>query len=442
MNLPALTRQVIKAEKDELAPVMGSFLFAFFLMASYSMLKPVRDAMASDWSDAAVSTLWTATFLFSFVAVAVYGWAASRVSLSRLVPGVYLFFASTFIAFYIAYLNTAQGGQIWLGQAYYVWVSVFALFHISVFWSFMSQMYTRDQATRLFAIIATGASAGSVFGPGITLTFAPLLGPANLILLASGLLLLSIPLIFFLSRSITQTHSPDDKEHRISNKALGGNFYAGFAALITHRQLLGIGGFIFIFTGISTFVYFAQKNVLADFNTAERAQVLAGLELSVNIMTFVIGLFLTNRLVKRFGLTISLALIPALVAVGLLLVAGNPAAWMIIGLQFVRRVGNYAVTRPSREMLFTAVDPTARFKAKPVVDIVCYRGGDVFWAWCFTMLTTGLGFSLSSVVLVGAGIAAIWAIIGAYLGRQFEVEQVQCGRVLTDLTGKTSEQAV
>lgn len=423
MNLMTFIRNTIKVERNELLPVLGSFLFAFFLMASYSMLKPVRDAMASDWSDATVSSLWTGTFLFSFVAVSAYGWAASRISMKWLVPGTYAFFALTFIVFYAAYLTVSKGSQVWLGQAYYVWVSVFALFHISVFWSFMTQLYTREQAVRLFAIIATGVSAGAIFGPGITLAFAPLLGTANLILLASSSLLLSIPLILFLNHSIAKTHHPDDNEHRISDQALGGSFYAGFVEFVSHRQLLGIGGFIFIFTGISTFVYFAQKNVLVDFSVDERTQILAGLELAVNIMTVVIGLFLTNRMVKRFGIAASLAIVPVLLAAGLLLVAGNPAAWMIIGLQFIRRVGNYAVTRPSREMLFTAVDPVARFKAKPVVDIVCYRGGDVFWSWCFTFLTAGLNLGLSSIALIGAGIATVWAALAIYLGAEFEREQ-------------------
>ena len=147
MNFTTFIRNTIKVEPNELLPVMGSFLFAFLLMASYSMLKPVRDAMASDWSDATVSMLWTGTFLFSFMAVAAYGWVASRVSMKWLVPGTYAFFASTFIVFYLAYLGVAEGLQAWLGQAYYVWVSVFALFHISVFWSFMTQLYTRDQVT-------------------------------------------------------------------------------------------------------------------------------------------------------------------------------------------------------------------------------------------------------------------------------------------------------
>ncbi len=420
MNLSTFVQKAVKAERNELSPVIGSFMFAFLLMSSYSMLKPIRDAMASDWSDATVSTLWTGTFLFSFLAVSAYGWVASRVSMKWLVPGTYVFFALSFIAFYAAYLSSSEGLQVWIGQAYYIWVSVFALFHISVFWSFMTQVYTRDQAARLFATIATGISAGAIFGPGITIYFAPLLGTANLILLASALLLSSIPLILFLNQSISKTHHSDDSKHRISNKALGGSFYAGFAQLVTHRQLRGIGGFIFIFTGISTFVYFAQKNVLVDFSIEERAQILAGLELSVNIMTFVIGIFLTNRLIKRFGLATSLAIVPVLVAVGLLLVAGNPAIWMIIGLQFVRRVGNYAVTRPSREMLFTAVDPVARFKSKPVVDIICYRGGDVFWSWCFTLLTAGLGLGLSSIAMIGAGIATVWAALAVYLGKEFE----------------------
>ena len=417
----------------ETKAVFVCFLFAFVLMSAYTMLKPVRDAMSSDWSDTAVSQLWTFTFLFSFVAVSIQGFFASRISLRRLVPGTYIFFALTFIVFYLFYQSVPEpvsenGAELasldlsskhsFLGQIYYVWVSVFALFHLSVFWSFMSQVYTKEQAARLFAFIATGASAGAIFGPIITVVFGEFLGIDNLVLLASIILLCSVPLIFYLNRILAKTHDPDDTKHLLMNKPLGGSLYNGFVEFVSNKKLLGIGLFIFIFTGISAFVYFAQKNVLVDFDRDVRAQIWAGLDLAVNIMTFAIGMFVTSRIVKKFGMAVSLSIVPFLVMAGLIMVIGIPSVWMIVGLQFVRKVGNYALTKPSREMLFTAVDAESRFKAKPIVDIVIYRGGDVFWAWGFAILTDQLQFGLGQMAIIGAVIAGIWGMVGIYLGKR------------------------
>lgn len=417
----------------ETKAVLVSFLFAFVLMTAYSMLKPVRDAMSSDWSDTAVSQLWTFTFLFSFVAVSIQGFFASRISLKWLVPATYIFFTATFMLFYIVYQSMPEplvddavelasldlsSKHHFLGQTYYVWVSVFALFHLSVFWSFMTQIYTREQAARLFAFIATGASAGAIFGPIITVVFGEILGIANLVLLASIILLCSIPLTFYLNRLLAKTHDAGDTEHTMANKPLGGSLYNGFVEFVSNKKLLGIGVFIFIFTGISAFIYFAQKNVLVDFDRDVRAQIWAGLDLMVNIMTFVVGIFFTSKIVRKFGMAFSLSIVPFLVMAGLLIVMGIPSVWMIVGLQFVRKVGNYAVTKPSREMLFTAVDAESRFKAKPIIDIVIYRGGDVFWAWGFAILTDQFQLGLGQMALIGAIIAGVWGMVGVYLGKR------------------------
>ncbi len=151
----------------------------------------------------------------------------------------------------------------------------------------------------------------------------------------------------------------------------------------------------------------------------------AQMDLAVNVLSITVGLFATGRLVGKFGMPATIALIPVMICAGLIIVATSPFLGAVIALQVIRRAGNYAVTRPAREMLFTRVDRETRFKAKPVIDIVAYRGGDMLMAWAFTGLTQGLGLGLAGVAAVGAGIAALWAMVGIYLGRWFEQGETQ-----------------
>jgi AAA family ATP:ADP antiporter len=202
--------------------------------------------------------------------------------------------------------------------------------------------------------------------------------------------------------------------------ALGGNPFAGFRLFFSNPYLLSIGLFIFLYTGISSFVYFELKNLLSDLTRSERTAVWAQMDLAVNILSISTGLFVTGRLVSKLGMPATIALVPIVICVGLLALAISPLLGVVIALQIVRRAGNYAVTRPAREMLFTRVDRETRFKAKPVIDIVAYRGGDMLMAWLFTGLTQGLGLGLAAVAAVGAGIAALWSLLGIYLGRWFE----------------------
>ncbi|MEM7280229.1 MAG: MFS transporter, partial [Pseudomonadota bacterium] len=208
------------------------------------------------------------------------------------------------------------------------------------------------------------------------------------------------------------------------NKSLGGNPLAGYKVFLQTPYLIGIGAFIFLYTGIGSFVYFELKNMLAGFSSEQRTQIWALIDVVTNSLTVIMGLFITGRMANKLGLAFTLALIPVLIVGGLFTVALIPMVWIVVGLQIFRRAGNYSVTRPAREMLYTVVDRETRFKAKQVIDVVVYRGGDVFWAWSFTGLTAIVGLGVTGVALVGSGIAAIWAVIGVYLGRQFSDKEV------------------
>jgi AAA family ATP:ADP antiporter len=417
--------KLFKIERDELAAALLSFLFVFTLMASYYVLRPVRDAMASDWSDAELSWLWTLNFFISGGAVLAYGWIASRVSTNRLVPGVYLFFAVSFGLFYLA-TQVSDDHQL-IDKIFYVWVSFFALFHISVFWSFMSDLYSSEQSKRLFGLFGAGASIGAVSGPLIPVFLGTQIGVYNLLLIAALMLLFIIPIIFFLERqrqtAANKTPANTVNPAPTSAQVIGGDFFDGFVDLLCHRFLLAIALFLLLYTMMSSFVYFELKNVMAEYDRATRAQYWGIMDLAVNSLSILTAVFVTNRLATRFGLAITLALVPLLLVCGWLAVAIAPGLLLLIGLQVVRRAGNYAITRPGREMLFTSVTPSTRFKTKPVIDIVVYRGGDVLAGWTYTGLAQGIGLGLGAIAMVAAVLALIWTLVAVFLGVSYENHQ-------------------
>ena len=416
-------KAALKIEPREVKAVISAFLFVVILMSAYYILRPVRDAMASDWTDAEVSWLWTLNFFISTAVVALYGFAVARFRFRLLVPAMYGIFAGSFVLFYV--LGSISDDRTLIDKAFYVWVSVFSLFHISVFWSFMSDLFSKEQAGRLFSIIAAGASVGGLIGPSIPAFFSASLGTDNLMLIASLMLLMPIPIAFYLQTlKVTDLHN-QALELTPPSAPIGGNPLAGFKKFFSNPYLLSIGLFIFLYTGISSFVYFELKNLLSELSRPERAAVWAQMDLAVNTLSILTGLFATGRIVSRFGMPVTIALVPVIICVGLLVLAISPFLGAVVVLQIIRRAGNYAVTRPAREMLFTRVDRETRFKAKPVIDIVAYRGGDMLMAWLFTGLTQGLGLGLAAVAVVGAGIAALWSLMGIYLGRWFERDDAQ-----------------
>jgi AAA family ATP:ADP antiporter len=427
-----------KIEPHEQKATLLSFVFVFVLMAAYFILRPVRNAMASDWTDAELSQLWTATFVFSLIAVSVYGGIIPRVKFRWLVPGVYVFFALSFLAFYFG-ATAGDTRPPLINEAFYVWVSVFSLFHVSVFWSFMSDIYSRDQAPRLFAFIAAGSSIGAIVGPAITAVFADTLGTYNLMLMAAVLLLVPMPIIGTLSRlKVTELGNAEVQADLGKHVEIGKNPFAGFTLFFSNSMLFGIGLFIFLYVSMGTFVYFGLKNLMDTYDEATREQIWALIDLTVNSLAILTALFVTSRLATRFGLSKTLALVPAGLVVGFLIVAVAPILSVVVALEIARRAGNYAITRPGREMLFTIVNREMRFKAKPVIDIVVYRGGDALWAWLFTLLTTVVGLGMTGVALVGAGIAIAWAFVGNRLGRTYDRSRESAaaeakGRTVTDV---------
>lgn len=421
--LKRAVKALTNVEDNEIKATVSAFMFVFILMAAYYILRPVRDAMASDWTDSEVSWLWTLNFFMGIVVVAIYGYVVSNVKFKHLVPGIYGFFAISFLCFYFG-ANLITNRDI-IDKSFYVWVSFFAMFHLSVFWSYMSDLFNKEQAKRLFAIIASGASAGALAGPMVPTFFANIVGNDALTLVSAVMLVSTIPIIFYLAKLKVTDLKNEDVSVDPDTLKIGGNPIAGFKLFFQDPYLLGIGLFILLYTMISSFIYFEQKNLLEIYDRETRTQILGSIDLLVNLLTFGIAFFATGRIVKRFGMGVTLASMPVLVVAGMLILAFAPIITVLLALQVVRRAGNYAITKPSREMLFTEVDKETRYKAKPVIDVVVYRGGDMFTGWFFTGLTEGLGLGFTAVGIVGAGIAVMWAGTGLFLGKLYNRKKIE-----------------
>ena len=424
-----LVRLIIGAadiEANEIKTTVTAFAFVFILMASYFILRPVRDAMASDWSDAEVSFLWTLQFFISIAVISLYGFAVSQIKFRHLVPAIYSLFAASFVLFYLGTFMFED--RVLIDKSYYVWVSTFALFNTSVFWSYMADLFNKQQAKRLFAIIASGASAGALVGPAIPTIFAGIAGGDTLTLIAAIMLMLPVPLVPYLAR-LKVTDLRNENVHADVNEIkIGGNPFAGFKMFLTNPYLLAIGVFLLLYTVNGSFLYFQQKNLLEAYDRETRTQILGSITLLINLLTFGLAYFATGRLVKKLGMGITLALMPVLMVMGMMILAFTPVITVLLALNVVRNAGNYAVTQPARQMLFTEVDKETRFKAKPVIDVVVYRGGDMMTAWFFTSLTEGLGLGMAAVSMVGSGIAVLWAAVGIYMGRVYDKRTPQSER--------------
>ena len=427
-----------KIEPNELRAVIVSFIYLFCLMASYYTMRPLRDALASEIASEDLKFLWTGTFVASTLAAFVFGWVVSRFRISQFLPWVYGFFVINIVIFYMLMAAfplaspdtiTTPIMNVWpiiIGEAkvstvvacvYYVWLSVFNMFVVSVFWSFLADRYSKDQSKRLFGFIAAGGSAGAALGPLATAAVVQSLGVDNMLVIAATVLSITILCIRDLTRHTEGGHSEELKIKNLKDK-VGGSAWSGFSTLIKDPYLLAIAVFVILYTFISTIFYVAQVDLVrAAFETREaRYAVNAIVDGIVNGLAIFTQLFVTSRIASRWGLVFLLACMPAFMAMAFISLSAFPVLMMILTLQVIRRAGNYAMTRPGREMLWTVVDREKKYKAKYVVDTSVYRGADLVNIWIENGLRSA-GFGLAQIAIVGSGVAAVWCAVSIYLGK-------------------------
>lgn len=397
-----------------------AFACNFVLLGSYYILRPVRDTVATIYGVNQLQQLFTATFVGTLIGTTIFSGLASRIRLTRLLPGVFWFWLCNVVLFEVLF-RIAPDNR-WLGGSYYVWFSVANLFMISVFWSLMVDVFSPAQATRLFAYIASGGALGSIVGPLLTRLLVNSLGISGMLLLAALGFLAVIVLIHLLMHEKTRLRSAaEDTQQSTLDHNLSGSALEGFRELFGSRYALSQAAFMLLMTWVNTVAYFLQTDVIARSYAAiaSRAQAIADIDLVVNICTAAILLLGLGRIVQRFGVTAGLILNPMLMVVAFVATALSPTLIVIQGLQIVRRVAQYAIARPSREICFTVVEQSGRYKAKNVIDTVVYRFGDVSSAWMQAGLRSA-GYGLAGAVAVGVGASLVWGGTAAYLGRNYE----------------------
>jgi len=411
--LGALAR-AIGARERELPALLLSFAYFFCLLCGYYVLRPLREEMGIAGGVANLHWVFTATFLAMLVVVPLFGWITRRYARTTFLPIVYLFFVVNLLIFFGVFQFDVA--RVWTARVFFVWLSVFNLFVVSVFWSVMVDLYTQEQGRRLFGFIAAGGSIGAILGPLLTATLAVPLGPTNLLLVSALFMAAALLCV----RALLRVSEPVRRDESYA-QPLGGSVLDGVTALARSRYLLGIALFVIGLTVVATFVYFAQARIVAQTigDSGERTRFFAYIDLAVNVVAVSVQLFGTGRIMRKFGLTAVLAVMPLVAAGGLALLAAAPLLGVLAGFQILRRAGEYSLTRPAREVLFTVVTPIEKFRAKNAIDTLVYRAGDALGAWAFAALTA-IGIGLSGVASIGAAIALLWLALAWWLGRTEE----------------------
>jgi ATP:ADP antiporter, AAA family len=410
----------LAVKPDERKAVVLASLCSCVLLGSYYILRPLRDTVATVLGVDQLQRLFTATFVGTVVASAIYAALATRIRLTRLLPGLFWFWLGNVLFFEVLFRLSPENR--WLGASYYVWFSVTNLFMISVFWSLMVDVFSASQAIRLFALIAAGGAIGSIAGPLLTHLLVRRLGLSGMLAVAAAGLALVIVLLHMLMHEKRRLQGRSDEAQQSTlDHALTGDTFDGFSQLFKSRYALNQAGFVLLMTWVNTVAYFFQTDLIARTFTeiASRAEAIADIDLVVNVCTAVILILGLGRYVQRFGVTAGLVLNPLLMVGAFLATALSPTLFMIQGLQVVRRVAQYAIARPSREICFTVVDQEDRYKSKNVIDTVIYRFGDVSSAWMQAGLRS-IGYGLGGTVAVGVGASIAWGAVAVLLGRGYE----------------------
>jgi len=419
-----LLSKVVEIRASEVRSVAFAFTCNFALLASYYVLRPVRDAMATVFGVDQLQNLFTGTLILTLICSPAFAWLTDTFKLSKVLIGVFCFLIANLLLFYVWFSASPDSRS--LAAVFYWWFSVVNLFMISVFWSLMVDVFTPTQASRLLPAITAGGSLGAILGPVVTSLSVKSLGVKSMLLLAAAGLLIVIALVHWLieeKRHLQDSHA--ETQASTHDPKLRGTMLDGFKVLFTSSYQVNQALFMLLMTWIATIGYFIQTDMIAKAfgDVASRTQALANIDLIVNVASAAIALFGLSRFISRFGVTGSLVLNPILMAVSFVLMAISPTLLMLQATQALRRVTQYAIARPSREISFTVVDQESRYKTKNIIDVVMYRLGDLSSAWVQAGMRW-LGFGFGASLSLGVLAAVLWGGSAWALGQQYERRKV------------------
>ena len=421
--------KVFGLEAHEYVAVAWSFAYFFCVLGSYYILRPVREAMAVGSGPDTIPYLFIGTFLAMLVATPIFGWVASRFPRRVFLPWVYLFFVTNILIFWVVFSKAVNAGEthVWLGRAFFVWLSVFNLFVVSVFWSFMADIYTREQGRRLFGFIAAGGSIGALIGGAATSALVVPIGFQNLLPISATLLLVAVFCISQLRKWVVLEHENEISETVASERPLGGNPFAGITHLFSSKYFaaIALSSVIASLLGTALYMFAAELVEHAMPESNERTQFFSNMNIAANALSLIGQMFVVKHVVTRFGIGVSLSLMPIVSVVGFALLALDPVLGVVAVLTVARRALGFGFSKPTTDMLYSVVTPEEKYKTKNFIETAVYRGGDVVGTWTVKFMSS-LGIAGVSIVMLP--FAALWAIVSLWLGRDYRRQARQLRR--------------
>jgi AAA family ATP:ADP antiporter len=434
-------QRAVDVKPHEIQALLLSCAYFFFILSSYYVLRPIRDEVAVASGVRNLPWLFTGTLVAMLLVHPPFAALVSKLPRTRFISYTYRFFMLNLLGFFALLKLAPASWNIGIGWAFYWWVSVFNLFVISVFWAFMADVFSSDQGKRLFGFIAVGGTAGAIVGSATTAALAEIIGPVYLILISVALIEIAVQAVRRLA-IVTQPPDrwvPEEAGPRIGGlpetepgrgysahprqvggeEPIGGGIWSGVSAVFHSPYLLGICAYMLLYTIMATFLYFQQTEIvgLAFDDRAVRTAFFAKIDLTVNVLTLITQVFFTGRILKRLGVALTLTILPLICVFGFTGLGVWPLLGVLVAFQVARRAANYAVARPTREVLYTVVSRDEKYKAKNLIDTFVYRGGDQVGAWSYALMGV-LGLTMSGIAFLAAPVCAVWMLVGYLLGRR------------------------
>ena len=420
-TMQPILQRIFSVKKEEIRLLLLSTGFIFLLFASYAILRPLRDTLGLEGGDTELKWLFLATFVVMCIASLASMWLSTKLKRKNYLNAIYLFFVSNLIALYVAMQSIAPHTEafIWLCRVFYVWVSVFNLFVISSAWSLLTDVFERDSSRRLFGIISAGASFGSIAGSSLVSIFT--ISTTSFIFASIVFLCLALWIKWLLIREASTIAKNSNAFLARFQKTIGSsNPFAGFWLILRSKYLLALLAFILLLTSVNTFLYMEQMRIVKELfpTREERAQAFANINLIIQTLSFVFQIFLTAKIVEYFGIKWLLSLLGFVMGVGFIVLSyTHPLFLPLVIAMCFRSVGEYALVKPGREMLFVPLDSDAKYKVKNFLDTAVYRGGDALSAQIESAV---LKFGVGAALLVGAALSFLWGFVGLYLAKSYE----------------------
>jgi AAA family ATP:ADP antiporter len=408
-----LLRRLVEVRPGEAGALLAGFAYFFCLLCGYYLLRPLRDALGLVGGPGQLQWLFTATFIVMLLLVPVFGLLAQRWPPRRFVAVIYRFFALNILGFGALFASGVQ--ELAVARVFFVWISVYNLFVVSIFWSVLAEHFSSEQGRRLFGFIAAGGTAGALAGPALAALLSGM-GVAWLAVLAALLLELALLCCRGLQRM-----APGRGQATLRRQPLGGQVLAGAKLVWREPYLRGIVAYLLLHSFASTFLYFEQGRIVAASlaDTAARTKLFATADLAVSCLSLLLQVAVTGRLLRRLGVVAGLLLLPAAGMAAFAAIAMWPTLAVLVAAQSLRRAVDYALSRPAREVLFTVLSREAKYKAKSVIETVVYRGGDALSGW-LAALAASAGIGFGGVALLWLAPSAGWAALSAWLARRQE----------------------